>query len=71
MLRTWIDGELVAEHGQTRLPRIEPTVVNNFVPRDVTQPRADAADRPAEATTVRVIEAIDGQLITNSKPTPR
>ena len=32
VLRTWIDGRLVAERGRTTIPRVEPAVVNNFVP---------------------------------------
>ena len=31
VLRTWIDGQLVAENGKTTIPRVEPTVVNKFV----------------------------------------
>lgn len=62
--RTWIDGELVAEDGKTLLPRIEPSVANNFVAREV---RAEELALPAEGVSqLRVIEAIDGQLITNS-----
>jgi adenine deaminase len=62
--RTWIDGELVAENGKTLLPRIEPAVANNFVAREV---RAEELALPAAGVSqLRVIEAIDGQLITNS-----
>lgn len=62
--RTWIDGELVAENGQTRLPRIEPSVANNFVPREVTH--QELMMPMTGQLGLRVIEAIDGQLITNS-----
>jgi adenine deaminase len=62
--RTWIDGELVAENGETLLPRIEPAVANNFVAREV---RAEELALPAAGVSqLYVIEAIDGQLITNS-----
>jgi adenine deaminase len=62
--RTWIDGVLVAENGETLLPRIEPAVANNFVAREV---RAEELALPAAGVSqLRVIEAIDGQLITNS-----
>lgn len=62
--RTWIDGELVAEDGKTLLPRIEPRVANNFVARDV---RHEELMLPMTGQLgLRVIEAIDGQLITNS-----
>lgn len=62
--RTWIDGELVAENGKTLLPRIEPAVANNFVAREVRA--EELALAAADALQLRVIEAIDGQLITNS-----
>ena len=62
VLRTWINGELVAEHGQSLLPRVEPPLANKFHPREVIV--AELAVR-AEGTTLRVIEAIDGQLVTN------
>ncbi len=62
--RTWIDGELVAENGRTLLPRIEPAVANNFVAREV---RAEELALPAAGVSqLRVIEAIEGQLITGS-----
>jgi adenine deaminase len=65
VLRTWIDGQLVAENGKTTIPRVEPKVVNNFVATTV-----DAADievsAPADSRIMlQVIEALDGQLITN------
>lgn len=64
VLRTWIDGELVAENGATTLPRVEPQVVNQFAARRVTaeELKVDAGD----AKSVRVIEAVDGQLVTGS-----
>src|SRR6476469_4448052 len=31
VLRTWIDGKVVAENGKTTIPRVEPKVVNKFV----------------------------------------
>ena len=65
VLRTWIDGRLVADGGTTTIPRVEPPVVNQFVAT-----RLDAADlavvAPANpAAKLQVIEALDGQLITN------
>ncbi|MEO0531732.1 MAG: adenine deaminase, partial [Planctomycetota bacterium] len=63
-LRTWIDGELVADGGETKLPRIEPAVANNFVPRDVSH--QELMLPMTGQLGLRVIEAIDGQLITNS-----
>lgn len=60
--RTYIDGQMVAENGQTLIGRVENQVVNNFnthkkVPGDFML--------KAEGAKIRVIEAMDGQLITN------
>lgn len=60
--RTWIDGVLVAEAGQTLLPSVNVPVANKFVAREVT---AEELQLPARGTKVRAIEAIDGQLVTN------
>lgn len=67
VLRTWIDGALVAENGQTNIPRVEPEVVNQFVATSV-----DATELavPAESGQLQVIEALDGQLITNRLSLP-
>jgi adenine deaminase len=59
--RTWIEGELVAERGTTRLPPTAPTAVNKFVPQ-VIHPQA--LHVKATGTQLQVIEAIDGQLVT-------
>ena len=63
-LRTWIDGELVAEGGKTLLPRVEPATLNNFVPREVEPYELSVADQGGE--NLNVIQAIDGQLITKA-----
>jgi adenine deaminase len=60
--RTWIDGILVAENGRTLIPRVQPDTVNHFVSTHV-QPEQFAVR--AEAGALQVIEALDGQLITN------
>ena len=62
VLRTWIDGELVAKRGETLLPRVEPAVANNFVPR-VVEPSELSVAHQGESTLL-AIQAIDGQLIT-------
>ena len=64
VLRTWIDGRLVAEQGQTRIERRAVQPVNQFA----AQPKEtrDFA-LPAEGTLARVIEAIDGQLVTRER----
>lgn len=62
VLRTWIDGTCVAENGQTNLPRIEPAVANQFHARQIQPEELKVA---AGEGDLRVIEAIDGQLVTN------
>lgn len=71
VLRTWIDGELVARSGESLVPRTPVEIINRFA----AQPKRpeDFAVR-AEGDTLRVIEAIEGQLITRElreKPTIR
>jgi adenine deaminase len=60
--RTWINGELVAENGVTRIPRVEPPVVNQFVASHVQPDEFTVYAIPG--TKLQVIEALDGQLIT-------
>jgi adenine deaminase len=63
--RTWIDGQLIAENGKTLIPRVQPTVVNQFVATHV-QPEEFAVQAP-KGVKLQVIEALDGQLITNRR----
>ena len=63
VLKTFIDGELVAENGSPLIPRVDEVIVNNFnlshkSPEDF---RIEASGK----SSIRVIEALDGQLITN------
>ena len=61
--QTYLNGQLVAGNGVSRLPAAPIAVVNNFHAQPVT-----AADfqltAPAGQPTLRVIECFDGQLIT-------
>jgi adenine deaminase len=70
VLRTWIDGQLVSERGGTLIPRIEPRLANQFVSNPVSA--ADfAVPAPADSDAkLQVIEALDGQLITNRMSLP-
>ncbi|MCO6047869.1 adenine deaminase [Aeoliella sp. ICT_H6.2] len=63
VLRTWIDGECVAEDGTTPLPRIEVHEANQFESRQVVA--EELAVAAGDAKSLKVIEAIDGQLVTN------
>jgi adenine deaminase len=61
--RTWIDGQLVAKDGATTISRVEPGVQNNFA---INLINLDALAIKATGSTLQVIEALDGQLITSS-----
>src|SRR4051794_9082939 len=65
VLRTWIDGSLVAENGVTTIPRVEPKVVNNFVTTKITADEIEVSVPADSRLKLQVIEALDGQLITN------
>ena len=65
VMETWIDGELVARDGQSLLPKSQSPAPNKFF----AQPKSpsDFAVRAlAEPSTLRVIEALDGQIITGA-----
>lgn len=69
ILKTYINGEIVAERGETLLPRGSSKIVNNF--RVGRKTVADFA-LLCKGDKVNVIEAIDGQLLTEKlvlKPT--
>jgi adenine deaminase len=63
ILRTVINGRVVAERGQTALPRVPAAIVNQFrsPPRTAKE---FAMPAPAATGQLRVIEAIDGQIVT-------
>jgi adenine deaminase len=65
VLRTWIDGQLVAENGRTLIPRVEPAVANNFVPARIVAADIEVSAPADSRWKLQVIEALDGQLITN------
>jgi len=61
VLATYIKGQKVAENGQSLIPRIKNEVINHFN----TSPKKPADFQiPSQNKQVRVIEALDGQLIT-------
>ena len=69
VLRTFIDGVVVAEHGQATFGTTPETPLNHFVaePHSIDDFRVPA---PAASATIRVIEAIDGELITTAGEYP-
>jgi len=66
VLRTVIDGRVVAERGRTSLEQIAPPIVNQF--RSARRSAAEfAISAPSPSPKkLRVIEAVDGQIVTGS-----
>jgi adenine deaminase len=63
VLQTYIDGELVAKNGSTRISSQTSAPINNF---SCSRKTVSDFQLPWDAeTTIPVIEALDGQLITN------
>lgn len=61
VLATYIQGQKVAENGKTLIPSIKNEVINNF---HTSLKKPEDFQIPASGKKVRVIEALDGQLIT-------
>ena len=61
VLVTYIQGQKVAENGKTLISRVKNEVINNF---DTSPKKPEDFQIPASGNKVRVIEALDGQLIT-------
>ncbi len=62
VLQTYVKGELVAEAGKSFIKRVDVPVINNFncTPKQITD-----FSIPAKSSKIRVIEVLDGQLITH------
>jgi adenine deaminase len=60
--KTFINGECVAENGKCLMPVVPTEKLNNFSAKRIT---ADQLQVPAKGSQIRVIQAMDGQLITN------
>jgi adenine deaminase len=62
ILQTFINGELVADNGHTKIMRVKSMIINNF-----SAALRNVSDfyLPAASNRIRVIEALDGQLVTN------
>lgn len=64
-LQTYIDGILVAENGKALFPSLPAAPINRFSRRPV-HPEQLAIPTHMPHPDIRVIEALDGQLITNA-----
>ncbi|MDN5202996.1 adenine deaminase [Fulvivirgaceae bacterium BMA10] len=60
--KTFIDGKLVAEKGNSRIPSVRNDIINNF---HITNRTSEDFALNVEGNSANVIEALDGQLITN------
>lgn len=58
---TYLDGQLVAQDGHSILKRNTPEIINNF---DTQKIEVEALRVAATSSRMRVIEVLDGQLIT-------
>jgi adenine deaminase len=65
VLQTYLNGELVAERGQSLLPDLRSEHVNNFS-CTFKQPSDFRIESDRDSVLLRIIEVLDGQLITNS-----
>jgi len=70
ILKTYINGQLVAENGVSKIEPVEAGIINQFdclkkKPADFTVKNTHAKNQ-----TILVIEALDGQLITNKLELP-
>jgi len=63
VLKTYIDGRLVAENGKSKIESVKTGIINRF-DRDPIKRDDLYIHRPANQE-IQVIEALDGQLITN------
>lgn len=64
VLQTYIGGRLVAEKGRSLLPHVAVQPINNFAATHKT-PADFAVPARKTGNSIRVIEAIEGQLVTN------
>jgi adenine deaminase len=62
ILQTYIAGELVANQGQSLIPSVGSEIVNKF---NTSPKTAEQFAVKATSETLQVIEALEGQLITN------
>ena len=62
VLQTYINGELVSENGKSFVKSVDFEVLNNF---DTDEKKVTDFEFKSSAEKIRVIEALDGELVTN------
>jgi len=63
ILRTYVDGEVVAEAGRSLIPRSGPKIVNNF---SAGKKGAKQFCLPARKGSIRLIEVMEDQIVTGA-----
>lgn len=63
VIQTYIDGKLVAENGKSNIETVPTEIINSF--NCIEKNAAELSVEFKAETTIPVIEALDGQLITN------
>jgi adenine deaminase len=61
ILKTVIKGEVIADSGKSLIPRVDVPIVNRF---NAKRTKAEDVIIPSEGRHIRIIEAIDGQVVT-------
>lgn len=69
ILATYINGEKVAENGKTLIRSVEPEIINHFSAQPVSE-KDLSVNRDPGARQLRVIQVLDGQLITEKHIAP-
>ena len=62
ILQTFIDGELVYNHGDSKIESVTFPVLNNF---NTSKKKIEDFKFESDSKQIRVIEALEGQLVTN------
>jgi len=68
--QTYINGNLTAENGTSLIERVKTEVVNNFNTGKITTKDIEVTVSNDSSQQIRVIEALDGQLITHELHEP-
>jgi adenine deaminase len=61
VLKTFVDGILIAENGETKIPQINKITPNKFYLNDILEKDLKVSDRGG---MINVINALDGELVT-------
>ncbi len=65
VLQTYINGNLVAENGKSLIDSVKESVINNFNTSPKKPEQFKVVREDSDNGNIRVIEALDGQLVSN------